>query len=116
MRESEPNDLRVLVLTPGGRDGPLVEKTLREVDIACRICPDLLSLRLEMQEGAVKPGDTVVIVDDLLATGGTMAAAIHLLQLNKAKVAACAFLIELSFLNGRAKLGVPVTSLMQYDS
>ena len=45
-----------------------------------------------------------------------MAAAIHLLQLNKAKVAACAFLIELSFLNGRAKLGVPVTSLMQYDS
>ncbi|MGH7003831.1 MAG: phosphoribosyltransferase family protein, partial [Alphaproteobacteria bacterium] len=58
----------------------------------------------------------VVVLDDLLATGGTMAAAVHLLRLNKAKVAACAFLVELTFLNGRAKLDVPVASLMQYDS
>jgi len=71
---------------------------------------------IEVQEGAVKEGETVVIVDDLLATGGTMAAAIHLLRLLKANVAACAFLIELSFLKGRAKLDVPVTSLMLYDS
>ena len=71
---------------------------------------------IEVQENAVKPGDTVVILDDLLATGGTMAAAIHLLRLVKAKVAACSFLIELTFLNGREKLDVPVTSLMQYDS
>jgi adenine phosphoribosyltransferase len=71
---------------------------------------------IEVQENAVKPGDTVVILDDLLATGGTMAAAIHLLRLVKAKVAACSFLIELTFLKGREKLDVPVTSLMQYDS
>ncbi len=71
---------------------------------------------IEVQEGAVKPGDTVVVLDDLLATGGTMAAAVHLLQLVKAKVAGCAFLIELTFLNGREKLDVPVTSLMQYES
>jgi adenine phosphoribosyltransferase len=71
---------------------------------------------IEVQESAVKPGDTVVILDDLLATGGTMAASIHLLRLVKAKVAACAFLIELTFLKGREKIDVPVASLMQYDS
>lgn len=71
---------------------------------------------IEVQENAVKPGDTVVVLDDLLATGGTMAAAIHLLRLVKANVAACSFLIELTFLKGREKLDVPVTSLMQYDS
>ncbi len=71
---------------------------------------------IEVQENAVKPGDTVVVLDDLLATGGTMAAAIHLLRMVKANVAACSFLIELTFLKGREKLDVPVTSLMQYDS
>ncbi|MCW5773122.1 MAG: adenine phosphoribosyltransferase [Rhodospirillaceae bacterium] len=71
---------------------------------------------IEVQEGAVQPGDRVVVLDDLLATGGTMAAAVHLLRLVKAEVAACAFLIELSFLNGRSKLDVPATALMQYDS
>lgn len=71
---------------------------------------------IEVQENAVKPGDTVVVLDDLLATGGTMAAAVHLLRLVKANVAACSFLIELTFLKGREKLDVPVTSLMRYDS
>ncbi len=71
---------------------------------------------IEIQEGAVKPGDRVVMLDDLLATGGTMAAAIHLLRLVKAEVAAAAFLIELSFLQGRKKLDVPIESLMVYDS
>ena len=71
---------------------------------------------IEVQENAVKPGDTVVVLDDLLATGGTMAAAVHLLRLVKANVAACSFLIELTFLKGREKLDVPVTSLLQYDS
>ena len=71
---------------------------------------------IEVQENAVKPGDTVVVLDDLLATGGTMAAAVHLLRLVKANVAACSFLIELTFLKGREKLDVPVTTLMQYDS
>ncbi len=71
---------------------------------------------IEVQEGAVKPGDRIVVIDDLLATGGTMAAAIHLLHLVKAEVAAAAFLIELTFLSGRKKIDVPVETLMQYDS
>ncbi len=71
---------------------------------------------IEIQEGAVQPGDRVVLLDDLLATGGTMAASIHLLRQVGADVAAAAFVIELTFLNGRAKLDVPVTSLIQYDS
>ncbi len=71
---------------------------------------------IEVQEGAVKPGDRVVVIDDLLATGGTMAAAIHVLRLVKAEVAAAAFLIELTFLSGRKKIDVPVETLMQYDT
>jgi adenine phosphoribosyltransferase len=71
---------------------------------------------IEVQDGAVQPGERVVVLDDLLATGGTMAAAVHLLRLVKADAAACAFLIELTFLNGRAKLDVPSTSLIQYET
>jgi adenine phosphoribosyltransferase len=71
---------------------------------------------IEVQEGAIKPGERVVVLDDLLATGGTMAAAIHLLRLLKAEVVAAAFIIELNFLSGRKKLDVPVESLLQYDS
>lgn len=64
---------------------------------------------------AVKPGDRVLLVDDLLATGGTAAAATHLLGKIDAKILEVRFLIELKFLNGRAKLnGAPVRSLVQY--
>jgi adenine phosphoribosyltransferase len=55
-------------------------------------------------------------VDDLLATGGTMAAGIQLLRNIGAEVPATAALIELTFLNGRARLDVPFVSLVQYDS
>lgn len=72
--------------------------------------------RIEIQADAVKPGQRVVVVDDLLATGGTMAAGIKLLRQIGAEVPAAAALIELSFLKGRARLDVPVVSLMQYDS
>ena len=65
---------------------------------------------------AVKPGDRVVILDDLLATGGTMAASVDLLQEVGAEVAGAACIIELRFLEGRNKLDVPVETLIQYDS
>ena len=71
--------------------------------------------RVEMQDGAIKPGQRVVVLDDLLATGGTMAATIMLLRLCGAEVAAAGFLIELSFLKGRGRLDVPVEALMQFD-
>ena len=72
--------------------------------------------RLEIQEDAVRPGQRVVIVDDLLATGGTMAAGIRLLRQVGATVPAAAALIELSFLGGRSKLDIPFDSLVSYDS
>lgn len=71
---------------------------------------------VEIQEDAIQPGQRVIVLDDLLATGGTMAAAIHLLRSVGGDVRAAAFIIELSFLNGRARLDVPTASLLQYHS
>jgi len=71
---------------------------------------------LEIHVDAVQPGQTVLVCDDLLATGGTAAAVVQLLRNLQAKVAGAAFAVELTFLNGRAKLpGVDVFSLIQYD-
>ncbi|MFD2206110.1 adenine phosphoribosyltransferase [Kiloniella antarctica] len=71
---------------------------------------------IEIQEGAVKPGQRVIMLDDLLATGGTMEAAIALMQQAGADVKRVACIIELTFLKGRDKLSnIPVTSLIQYD-
>ena len=70
---------------------------------------------LQIQVDAVSPGQRVVVVDDLLATGGTLAAAIALLQKAGAEVTAAAVLIELGFLHGRSRIGVPVTSLVCYE-
>jgi adenine phosphoribosyltransferase len=72
--------------------------------------------RIEIQADAVSAGARVVVVDDLLATGGTMAAGIKLLQNVGAEVVAVATLIELTFLGGREKLNVPFEALIQYDS
>lgn len=72
--------------------------------------------RIEIQADAVKPGQRVVVVDDLLATGGTMAAGISLLRQVGAEVPAAAALIELTFLGGRQKLDVPFETLVAYDS
>ena len=72
--------------------------------------------RVEIQSDAVSPGLRVVVVDDLLATGGTLAAGIRLLRRQGAIVPAVAALIELTFLNGRSKLDVPVESLVAYDA
>jgi adenine phosphoribosyltransferase len=71
---------------------------------------------MEIHEDAIKPGQRALICDDLLATGGTAAAAIKLVEQLGGKVAGAAFAVELSFLNGRAKLpGVDVFSLLTYD-
>jgi adenine phosphoribosyltransferase len=71
---------------------------------------------IEIQEDAIKPGQRVVILDDLLATGGTAAAAVQLCQQVGAEVVCAAFIIELAFLGGRAKCNVPTLSLLRYDS
>ena len=71
---------------------------------------------LEIHEDAIKPGDRVIICDDLLATGGTAAATVRLIKKLCGKVEGTAFAVELTFLNGRAKLpGLDVFSLIQYD-
>ncbi|MDJ0386506.1 adenine phosphoribosyltransferase [Roseomonas sp. E05] len=72
--------------------------------------------RIEMQADAVAPGDRVVILDDLLATGGTMAAGVQLLRNAGAEVPLAAAMIELAFLKGRERLDVPVETLVSYDS
>lgn len=72
--------------------------------------------RIEIQADAIAPGSRVVVVDDLLATGGTMAAGISLLRQVGAVVPAAAAMIELTFLNGRSRVDVPVEALVSYDS
>ena len=71
---------------------------------------------LEMHKDAVQPGSRVLIVDDLLATGGTAAAAARLVREAGGTVAGMGFVVELTFLSGRAKLPeYDVFSLLQYD-
>ena len=70
---------------------------------------------IEIQAGAVKPGQRVVVLDDLLATGGTLNASIALLRQMGADVRGVGVLIELAFLKGRDKLDVPVSALLSYD-
>ena len=71
---------------------------------------------IEIQADAATPGQKVVIVDDLLATGGTMAAGINLLRRLDADVKAAACIIELDFLKGRDHLDVPFDALINYSS
>lgn len=71
---------------------------------------------IEIQAEAIKPGQRVIVLDDLLATGGTMAAAVTLLEKVGANVVAIGCLIELTFLGGRKRLNVPVHTLLSYDS
>jgi len=71
---------------------------------------------LEIHEDAIKPGQKVIVCDDLLATGGTAAATTKLVQKLGGRVDGAAFAVELTFLNGRAKLPeLDVFSLIQYD-
>jgi adenine phosphoribosyltransferase len=73
------------------------------------------SATLEMHKDALAPGAKVLIVDDLLATGGTVAGTIELVKQLKGQIVACAFLIELTALRGRDKLGgYDVVTLISY--
>lgn len=71
---------------------------------------------IEIQHDAVKPDQRVVIIDDLLATGGTVMAAAALLRGTGADVVGAACIIELSFLKARARLDMPFAALINYDS
>ena len=71
---------------------------------------------LEIHQDAIQKGQRVIIVDDLLATGGTAAATVKLAKSLGAQIAGLAFVVELDFLNGRKKLASSeVFSLLHYD-
>lgn len=95
---------------PVRKKGKLPYKT---VDISYDL--EYGSATIEMHTDAVKKGQRVVVVDDLLATGGTAGAACKLVEGQGAEVLECAFVVELSFLNGREKIiNTPVFSLVNY--
>ena len=72
---------------------------------------------IEMHKDTILAGEKVLLVDDVLATGGTMKAAIDLVEKLKGKIISVDFLIELTFLNGRKKLkGYKIRSLAKYES
>ena len=70
---------------------------------------------IQIQKDAVQPGQRVVVLDDLLATGGTLGASLALFDKVGAEVVGSACLIELTFLGGRDKINVPFDALMSYD-
>jgi adenine phosphoribosyltransferase len=92
------------------KKGKLPHKTI-EQDYAL----EYGSATVAMHADALKPGARVLLIDDLLATGGTSAAALALMKKLGAQVLEASFLIELKFLNGREKLkGYPVRSIVVY--
>jgi adenine phosphoribosyltransferase len=71
--------------------------------------------RLAIHKDSIKPGQKILIADDLLATGGTIATSIDLIRQLGGDIVGAAFLIELSYLNGREKLsGIGVSTLVTY--
>lgn len=71
---------------------------------------------VEMHEHAIEKGEKVLIVDDLIATGGTISAAIKLVEMLGGQVVECAFLVELPDLNGREKIkGYNIFSLTEFE-
>jgi adenine phosphoribosyltransferase len=71
---------------------------------------------IELQENAVQSGQRIIVLDDLVASGGTMQAAIELVKRQGGVVPGAACIIELAFLNGRSRIQVPLTSMVSYDS
>jgi len=70
---------------------------------------------IEIQTDAIQAGHRVVVLDDLLATGGTLNAAINLCRKVGGDVVAAACIIELTFLGGRSRIDVPVHTIVSYD-
>jgi adenine phosphoribosyltransferase len=98
-------------LVPVRKPGKLPHQTAR-VEYALEYGTDVL----EMHRDAVRPGQRVLIVDDVLATGGTAAAAAELVRSLGGVVAGAAFVVELGFLHGRDRLdGMPLTSLVSFS-
>ena len=71
--------------------------------------------RIEVHTDAIIEGEQILLIDDLLATGGTASATVELLRKLGADVCGCAFIIELTALKGRARLDVPVDALVAYE-
>lgn len=95
---------------PVRKPGKLPHRTHR-----CEYALEYGTDALEIHQDAVETGKRVLIVDDVLATGGTAAAAVELVQRTGGNVAGLAFLIELGFLQGRDKVpGLDVLSLLTY--
>lgn len=95
---------------PVRKEGKLPREVVR-VEYGLEYGTDVLT----MHKDAVKPEQKVLIVDDLLATGGTVDATIQLVEKLGGTVVGCAFIIELKELNGRQKIGnYPVKTLMEY--
>ncbi|XP_037500554.1 uncharacterized protein LOC119374502 [Rhipicephalus sanguineus] len=72
--------------------------------------------KLEVQLESITPGQNIVIIDDLLATGGSMQAAVNLIEGAGANVALCIVIVEIEELRGRQKLDVPVFSLIPFSA
>jgi adenine phosphoribosyltransferase len=70
---------------------------------------------IEIQADAIQPGQRVVVLDDLLATGGTLEATVELIRKVGGEVACAACIIELTALKGREKVEVPIHTLVSYD-
>ncbi|GGA40256.1 adenine phosphoribosyltransferase [Kroppenstedtia guangzhouensis] len=95
---------------PVRKSGKLPAETV-EADYSLEYGKDQLAIHKD----AIEPGQRVLIVDDLLATGGTVRATLNLVHRLQAEVVGVAFVIELTYLNGREKLpGVDIFSLIQY--
>ena len=95
---------------PVRKEGKLPREVIK-VDYGLEYGKDVLTIHKD----AIKPGQRVLITDDLLATGGTIEATIKLVEELGGVVVGCAFLIELTYLNGRDKLkDHDVLTLMQY--
>jgi adenine phosphoribosyltransferase len=97
--------------TPVRKAGKLPYEVERE-EYALEYGTDLLEIHVD----AVQPGERVLVIDDVLATGGTAAATIRLVERLDAEVIGLGFLIELGFLGGRSKLaGREIVSLIEYE-
>lgn len=97
-------------LVPVRKKGKLPWKVLRqEYDL------EYGQDHIEVHQDAIMPGQNVLIVDDVIATGGTVEAVVKLVKEMQGNIVGAAFLIELSFLNGRDKIkDVPISALIKY--